>query len=98
MASGPSLLVLRTEMRHLRHSGCARHLMGHPHSADERAQHPACRVHLGLAADIWRETSRHRAGIAAVAGGAEGLLLVDGISPSIVVSLKLAWGRTPTLR
>jgi hypothetical protein len=72
---------------------------GHPHSADERAQHlswrhggdhaPARRDHPGLAADVRRETSRHRAGIATAAGGAVGLLPMDGIPSSTLVSLKL---------
>jgi hypothetical protein len=47
--------------------------------------------------DLCSNCSRHWAGATTV-GGAEGLLSVDGISPSTVVSLKLAWGRTPTLR
>jgi hypothetical protein len=81
---------------------------GYPHSPDERAQYlsqwcgggcaPARRVHSGLAVYVWRETSHHREGTTTAVGGVEGLLLVDRISPSTIVSLKLAWGRKPTFR
>jgi hypothetical protein len=47
---------------------------------------------------VWRETSHHREDTTTAVGGVEGLLLVDRISPSTIVSLKLAWGRKPTFR
>jgi hypothetical protein len=59
---------------------------------------PTRLVHPRLAADVRQETSRHRAGTIAAARGAEGLLPVDGIPLSTVVSMKVALGRTPTLR
>jgi hypothetical protein len=106
VVSGPCLLLLPTEMRHLCRLGCTRHLMGLPSLNRwvsslswwcRGGRAPARWVHLGLAAYVWRDTSRHWAGATTVVG-AEGLLSVDGISPSTVVSLKLAWGRTPTMR
>ena len=82
---------------------------GHPHATDERARHPSQghgglaehthRVHSGMAVKGRREDQHHAAEATIADGGAEGLLRVDGISlPSTAMSLKLAWGRTPTLR
>lgn len=46
-----------------------------------------------------QEDQHHAIEAATIDGGAEGLLRVEGISlPSTTVSLKLAWGSTPTLR
>ena len=54
------------------------------------------RQYPSMAASHWRETPRHGAEAAAAPGGVEGLLPLVGFQPRpVVVSLKLAWGRTP---
>jgi len=58
---------------------------------------PAHRVNSEQAATHRREDLQHGAAIAADTGGMEGLLPLGWVQPQpTAVSLKLAWGRTPT--
>ena len=62
-----------------------------------RVARPAYPVHPELAVTHRREDTCYGAATAADAGGVEGLLPLGWVQPQpTAVSLKLAWGRTPT--
>ena len=79
-----------------RHHPAARRAAGAGRQPTRDAE-PTHRYIPSMAASHWRKTPRHGAVAIAATGGVEGILPLDGFQPRpAVVSLKLAWGRTPT--
>ena len=84
-------------VQRLRHSNSADGRDERAHHQHRRVVGPAYRVNSELAVIHRREDPQLGATTAADPGGVEGLLPLGWVQPQpIVVSRKLAWGRTPT--